>query len=64
VLPAAFYFAMLAPLVIPDVIRAFGNSLVGPLRAILGREGATPIVHLLCPGLPIVVVGQFSWIAT
>ncbi len=66
---AMLYFAMLAPLVIPGVILgvsilAFGNSIVGPLRDILGREGAKPIVNLLRPGLFLVVLGQFSWIAT
>jgi len=65
----ALYFAMLAPLVIPGVILGvsiltFANSLVGPLRDLLGREGARPIVRLLRPGLFIVVWGQFSWIAT
>lgn len=63
------YFAMLAPLVIPGVILgvsilAFGNSIVGPLRAIFGRETVKPIVSLLRPGLFIVVLGQFAWIAT
>jgi len=63
------YFAMLAPLVIPGVILgvsilAFGNSIVGPLRAIFGRETVKPIVSLLRPGLSIVVLGQFAWIAT
>jgi spermidine/putrescine transport system permease protein len=63
------YFAMLAPLVIPGVILGvsilvFGNSIVGPLRAIFGRETVKPIVSLLRPGLFIVVLGQFAWIAT
>jgi spermidine/putrescine transport system permease protein len=63
------YFAMLAPLVIPGVILgvsilAFGNSIVGPLRAIFGRETIQPVVSLLRPGLFIVVLGQFAWIAT
>lgn len=63
------YFVMLAPLVIPGVILgvsilAFGNSIVGPLRAIFGRETVKPIVSMLRPGLSIVVLGQFAWIAT
>jgi len=66
---AALYFAMLAPLVIPGVILgvsilAFGNSFVGPLRDTLGQEAARPLVNLLRPGLFMVVLGQFSWIAT
>lgn len=65
----ALYFTMLAPLVIPGVILGvsilvFANSLVGPLRDILGREMARPIVRLLRPGLFLVVLGQFSFIAT
>ena len=63
------YFAMLAPLVIPGVILGvsilvFANSLVGPLRDLLGREMARPITRLLRPGLFLVVLGQFSFIAT
>lgn len=63
------YFLMLAPLVIPGVILGvsilvFANSLVGPLRDLLGREGARPIVRFLRPGLFLVVLGQFSFIAT
>lgn len=63
------YFAMMAPLVIPGVILgvsilSFGNAMVGPIRAVLGQEGARPIVSLLRPGLFIVVLGQFSFIGT
>lgn len=66
---SSLYFTMMAPLVIPGVILgvsilSFGNALVGPLRLVLGTEGARPIVTLLRPGLFIVVLGQFCFIGT
>ncbi len=66
---AALYFVMMAPLVIPGVILgvsilSFGNSIILWLRGIFGREAIRPIATLLRPGLFIVVLGQFSWIAT
>jgi len=63
------YFIMMAPLVIPGVILgvsilSFGNSIITVLRDIFGREMIRPLATLLRPGLFIVVLGQFSWIAT
>ena len=58
------YLAMLAPLVIPGVILGisilvFSNSLINWLDALFGIE-----VEALRPGLTLVVLGQFSFIAT
>jgi spermidine/putrescine transport system permease protein len=66
---SSLYFTMMAPLVIPGVILgvsilSFANTLVGPLRLVLGTEAARPIVSLLRPGLFLVVLGQFSFIGT
>ncbi|MDH3229022.1 MAG: ABC transporter permease [Alphaproteobacteria bacterium] len=58
------YLAMLAPLVIPGVILGisilvFSNTLINWLDALFGIE-----VEALRPGLMLVVLGQFSFIAT
>ena len=66
---AFLYFVMIAPLVIPGVILgvsilSFGHSISIFLRETLGRDLVRPITTLLRPGLFIVILGQFSWIAT
>ncbi len=66
---SVLYFILLAPLVIPGVILgvsilAFFNSLLIPLRETFGREAVRPLLTFFRPGLPLVVLGQFSWIGT
>lgn len=58
------YLAMLAPLVIPGVILGisilvFSNTLVNWIDTLFGIE-----IETLRPGLTLVVLGQFSFIAT
>lgn len=58
------YLVMLTPLVIPGVILGisilvFSNSIVQRIDALLGVE-----IEALRPGLTLVVLGQFSFVAT
>lgn len=67
------YYAMLAPLVIPGVILgvsilAFGHDVASFLQDsfswLVGEKAMRSFTRLLRPGLFIVALGQFSWIAT
>ena len=63
------YFIMIAPLVIPGVILgvsilSYAHSIAVFLREIFGRDLVRPLTNLLRPGLFIVTLGQFAWIAT
>jgi spermidine/putrescine transport system permease protein len=63
------YFVMIAPLVIPGVILgvsilSYAHSITVFLREIFGRDLIRPVTNLLRPGLFIVTLGQFAWIAT
>jgi len=63
------YFIMIAPLVIPGVILgvsilSYAHSIAVFLREIFGRDLVRPVTNLLRPGLFIVTLGQFAWIAT
>ncbi len=69
----ALYYAMLAPLVIPGVILgvsilAFSHDVATFLENALGwllsQSSLRSLTRLLRPGLFIVTLGQFSWIAT
>ena len=63
------YFIMIAPLVIPGVILgvsilSYAHSIAVFFREIFGRDLVRPFTNLLRPGLFIVTLGQFAWIAT
>jgi spermidine/putrescine transport system permease protein len=63
------YFIMIAPLVVPGVILgvsilSYAHSIAVSLRDVFGRDMVRPITNLLRPGLFIVTLGQFAWIAT
>lgn len=65
----ALYFIMIAPLVVPGVILgvsilSYAHSIAVLLRELFGRDLVRPITNLLRPGLFIVTLGQFAWIAT
>jgi spermidine/putrescine transport system permease protein len=66
---SVLYFIMIAPLVVPGVILGVSilssaHSLAVALRELFGRDLVRPITNLLRPGLFIVTLGQFAWIAT
>jgi spermidine/putrescine transport system permease protein len=66
---SVLYFIMIAPLVVPGVILGVSilssaHSLAVLLREAFGRDLVRPITNLLRPGLFIVTLGQFAWIAT